>query len=197
MARARRARYAALELALDAFVRGERAEPQQGRIATAHHADDRAETLLIRLLRGTGPVGLAVMPPRAAHLVRPFIRARRSSILLHLARHHIDFATDPTNRDPRFLRSRVRAELLPRMAELSPRIVDHLCMLADDMARGSALKIDLVPPVVEGQRLGRAQRTSLVRAIETRNPRARVPLSGGKTALVDLCSGKIVLKEGK
>jgi hypothetical protein len=70
-------------------------------------------------------------------------------------------------------------------------------MLADDMARGSALKIDHVPPVVEGQRLGRAQRTSLVRAVEMRNPRARVPLSGGKTALVDLCSGKIVLKEGK
>ena len=197
MARARRARYAALEAALDAFVRGERAEPKQGRIATAHHADDRAETLLIRLLRGTGPAGLAVLPPRAAHLVRPFIRARRSSILLHLARHRIDFATDPSNRDPRFLRSRVRAELLPRMADLSPRIVDHLCMLADDMARSDALKIELVPPVVEGQRLGRAQRTSLVRAIQTRNPRARVPLSGGKTALVDLCSGKIVLKRGE
>jgi tRNA(Ile)-lysidine synthase len=197
MARARHARYAALDAALDAFVRGERAEPERGRIATAHHADDRAETLLIRLLRGTGPTGVAVLPPRAAHLVRPFIRARRHAIMLHLERHHIDFATDPTNADPRFLRSRVRAELLPRMAALSPRIVDHLCRLADDMAHVAALKIEPVPPVVEGQRLGRAQRTSLVRAIETRNPRARVPLSGGKTALVDLCSGKIVLKESE
>jgi tRNA(Ile)-lysidine synthase len=197
MARAREARHSALKRALESFVRGERTEPERGRIATAHHADDRAETLLMRLLRGTGPAGIAVLPPRAGHLVRPLIRARKSDILAHLERHHIAFATDPTNRDPRFLRNRVRVELLPGMVALSPRIVDHLCSLADDMGHDSMLKIDVVPPVVEGERLGRAQRASLVRAIETRNPRARVLLSGGKTALVDLCSGKIVLKKGR
>jgi tRNA(Ile)-lysidine synthase len=197
MARAREARHAALSAALDKFVRGERAEPSQARLATAHHADDRAETLLMRLLRGTGPAGLAVLPPRTGHLVRPFIRARRQAILAHLDRHHIASASDPTNSDPRFLRTRVRSELLPRMAELSPRIVDHLCALADDMARASELKIEMVPPVAFGERLGRAQRASLARALETRNPRARVLLPGGKTAVMDLCSGKIVLKKGR
>jgi tRNA(Ile)-lysidine synthase len=196
MARARHARHAALRQALEVFVQGEQAEPHQARLATAHHADDRAETLLIRVLRGTGPVGLAVLPPRADHLIRPLIRARKRDIMTHLERHHIAYATDPSNVDPRFLRSRVRGELLPKLVELSPRIVDHLCSLADDMARDSAFKIDLVPPVVGGQRLGRAQRSSLVRALETHNPRARVLLSGGNTALVDLCSGKIVLKKG-
>jgi tRNA(Ile)-lysidine synthase len=104
------------------------------RIATGHHADDRAETLLIRLLRGTGPGGLAVLPPRDGDRIRPFYRARRADIDAHVARHHIPHALDPSNRDPRFLRTRVRHELLPLMERLSPRIVEHLCRLADDAA---------------------------------------------------------------
>jgi tRNA(Ile)-lysidine synthase len=196
MARAREARHGALSAALNAFL-GEGVEAERGRIATAHHADDRAETLLMRLLRGTGPAGLAVLPARDSKLIRPFIRARRQDILVHLGRHDIAYAEDPTNRDPRFLRTRVRSELLPQLAELSPRIVGHLSSLADDMASLSRLGIQpVVPAVVEGKRLGRAQRESLARAVETHNPRARVPLSGGTIALVDLGSGKIVLKKG-
>jgi tRNA(Ile)-lysidine synthase len=196
MARARDARRAALAAALEQFLAVERADRTCGRIATAHHADDRAETVLMRLLRGAGPEGLAALPARAGIFIRPLIRTRRRDILLHLERHHVPFASDPTNRDPRFLRTRVRGELLPRMAELSPRIVEHLCNAADDMARlfENALKAERVPPVVDGERLGRAQRASLGRAIELRNPRARVLLSGGKTATVDPCSGKIVVK---
>jgi len=104
------------------------------RIATGHHADDRAETLLIRLLRGTGPRGLAVLPPRDGDRIRPFYRARRADIDAHVARHHIPHTLDPSNRDPRFLRTRVRHELLPMMERLSPRAVEHLCRLADQSA---------------------------------------------------------------
>ena len=112
-ARARAARHAALRVA--AIEAGARC------IATGHHADDRAETVLLRLLRGAGPAGLAVLPPRAPgsegtppDLIRPLIAARRSAIQAHLARHSIAFAVDPSNRDPRYDRSRVRHELLPR-----------------------------------------------------------------------------------
>jgi tRNA(Ile)-lysidine synthase len=189
MARAREARYAALEAALAS-------EPAAavGRfIATGHHADDRAETVLIRLLRGTGPAGLAVLPPGSAHLIRPLIRARRSDIVTHIGRHHVPFAEDPTNRNPRFLRTRVRHELVPMLVELSPRIVEHLCDLADS-SRAPPVSVDsAVPDVVEGQRLGRAQRTELARALAHRNRRARVPLPGDKIAMVDLSSRKIVL----
>jgi tRNA(Ile)-lysidine synthase len=105
------------------------------RIATGHHADDRAETLLIRLLRGTGPVGLAVLPPRDGDRIRPFYRARRADVDAHVSRHHIPHAIDPSNRDPRFLRARVRHELLPVLERLSPRVVEHLCSLADRASR--------------------------------------------------------------
>src|SRR6185436_9572995 len=78
-ARARAARHAALAEA--------REHARATRIATAHHADDRAETLLIRLLHGASPDALAVLPPADGPLVRPFIRARREDVARHLARH--------------------------------------------------------------------------------------------------------------
>ena len=105
------------------------------RIATGHHADDRAETVLMRILRGTGPRGLAALPPLDGDRIRPFYRARRADIDAHVARHALPHAVDPSNRDPRFLRTRVRHEVLPMLEGLSPRIVEHLCALAD-AARG-------------------------------------------------------------
>ena len=123
-ARARAARWEALRAAAT--------QVGADRIATGHHAEDRAETLLIRLLRGTGPTGLAVLPPRAGDRIRPFFRATRADVDAHLRRHRIPSSEDPSNRDPRFLRTRVRHELLPLLQSMSPRIVAHLCRIADE-----------------------------------------------------------------
>jgi tRNA(Ile)-lysidine synthase len=132
-ARARDARYAALR---------EVAQTHSALIATAHHADDRAETVLLRLLRGAGPRGLAVLPPRAHDVIRPLIRASKHDVVLHLERHGLDFAEDPSNQDAAFLRVRVRREAMPLLQQLSPRIVGHLNALADAL-KGSALpKLD-------------------------------------------------------
>jgi tRNA(Ile)-lysidine synthase len=122
-ARARTARWDALTAAA--------AEAGATRIATGHHADDRAETFLMRILRGTGKKGLAVLPPRAGARIRPMIYARRSDIEAHIARHAIPHSVDPSNRDPRFLRTRVRHEVLPVLARIEPRIVEHIGTLAD------------------------------------------------------------------
>jgi len=165
-------------------------------IATGHHAEDRAETVLIRLLRGTGPAGLAVLPARAGNLIRPLVRARRADVMAHLERHHIAFADDPTNRDPRFLRTRVRREVLPLLTELSPRIVEHLCELADASAAQTTSGTEPIPLLLEGHPLGRAQRSALARALAQRNARVRVPLAGGKIAGIDLSSRTIVLIKG-
>ena len=97
-ARAREARHVALERA--------RVSTKADVIAMAHHADDRAETVLMRILRGTTVRGLAVLPFRAAHapLVRPLLLARRDDIERHIGRHNVPFSVDPSNEDPRFLR---------------------------------------------------------------------------------------------
>jgi tRNA(Ile)-lysidine synthase len=197
MARAREARYVALRTALVAAPAIDGREPGHRIIATGHHADDRAETVLLRLLRGAGPDGLAVLPPRVADLIRPLVRARRTDVAAHIARHQIPYAEDPTNRDPRFLRTRVRTSIIPSLAALSPRIVEHLCDLADALGEGRKGENQLVPAVFEGQTLGRAQRSFLSRALRNHNPRVRVPLPGGKIAGVDLSSRRIVLMKAR
>jgi tRNA(Ile)-lysidine synthase len=147
------------------------------RIATAHHADDRAETVLLRLLRGAGPRGLAVLPPKSRAAdgllrIRPFIRARRAAIDAHVARHAIPFSEDPSNADPRFLRARVRAELLPLLERLSPSVVSHLCALAD--------QLEAVPDGAPA--LPRATQDALAALALSRSPRARIALPGGLEA---------------
>ena len=184
-ARARTARYRALE---------EAAEREGARlIATAHHADDRAETVLLRLLRGAGPRGLAVLPAREGNRIRPLLRARRADVLLHLERHGVPFATDPSNKNRRFLRVRVREELLPLLVELSPGIVEHLNALADalglERARIAAGAFD--QPRLE---LGRAQRLALERAKKLGQRHAAVRLPGGWEARVDISTGAVRLE---
>ncbi|HZU82542.1 MAG TPA: tRNA lysidine(34) synthetase TilS [Polyangiaceae bacterium] len=127
-ARARAARWEALRAAA--------ARVGAARIATGHHADDRAETVLIRLLRGTGARGLGVLPPRDGERIRPLYRARRKDVEAHIARHRLPYADDPSNRDPRFLRTRVRCELMPLLERMSPRVVEHLCAIADELSSG-------------------------------------------------------------
>ncbi len=111
-------------------------------IATGHHADDRAETVLMRLLRGTGVAGLAALPALAAPFVRPLIHARRGQLRAHCTNFKVPFVDDPSNVDPRFLRVRVRHELIPQMVSLNPRAVEHLCELADKAQKSAP------PPLV-------------------------------------------------
>lgn len=104
-------------------------------VATAHHADDRAETVLLRLLRGAGVTGLGALPAIDGTWARPLARVPREALVRHLARHAIPWAEDPSNREQRYLRARVRADLLPRLREVDPAIVAHLGHLADEALR--------------------------------------------------------------
>jgi tRNA(Ile)-lysidine synthase len=187
-ARARRARYAELEAAartVGAMF-----------IATAHHQQDRAETVLIRLLRGAGPMGLGVLSATNGNRLRPMIRAASSQVRAHLARHDIPYALDPSNADPRFLRTRVRNELLPLLQELSPGIVGHLTSLADELD-------DVALPEVLDERgvalrLSRAHRAQLRQALRHRRARTHVLIGAGRAVELDLQTGqpRVVRRDG-
>ena len=110
-AESRRARHAALERVARAV--------GAARIATGHTADDQAETVLMRLLQGAGPRGLGGIAPARGLLIRPLIETRRAAIEAHLRGRGLAWVEDPSNRDPRFLRNRIRHDLLPFMAELT------------------------------------------------------------------------------
>jgi tRNA(Ile)-lysidine synthase len=98
------------------------------RIATGHTLDDQAETVLMRFLRGAGPTALAgIAETGPGPFVRPLLAIERSDLRKFLSRHEIPFRDDPSNRDLRFDRNRVRHLALPRLAEtVNPRAARHL-----------------------------------------------------------------------
>jgi len=104
-------------------------------IATAHQADDQAETVLLRVLRGTGPRGLAGIPARRGSIVRPLLGVRRAAILAWLDQERIDYEADPANLDPRWARARVRYHLMPSLAAALGR--DPVPLLLDISAAAS------------------------------------------------------------
>src|SRR6266540_778124 len=88
------------------------------RIATGHTVGDQAETLAHRLLRGAGARGLAGIPPRRGAVIRPLIERSRREVLAYLRERALTWRDDPTNASPRFLRNRIRAELVPVLEAL-------------------------------------------------------------------------------
>jgi tRNA(Ile)-lysidine synthase len=90
------------------------------RIAVAHHADDQVETLLLHWVRGSGLSGLVGMPPRQQDIIRPLLEVTHAETLAYCAEHAIVPIEDHSNSDPRFLRNRLRHEVLPLLRELNP-----------------------------------------------------------------------------
>lgn len=130
---ARRIRYGFLEeVRLDRSARW---------IATAHHADDQAETVLLRLLQGSGAEGLAGIRPVRGSVVRPLLDLPRRCLLEALEGSPLGSVEDPTNRDLRFARNRVRHRLLPHLTAEDPELPRRLASIAD-RARGARSRLD-------------------------------------------------------
>jgi tRNA(Ile)-lysidine synthase len=110
-------------------------------VATAHHRDDQAETVLLRLLFGSGVEGLAGIRPVHGAVVRPLLALPRASLLAAVAATGLTPVDDPTNRDLAMPRNRVRHRLLPALAADDQRIADDLARLAA-RARGAAGALD-------------------------------------------------------
>ena len=121
-AAAREARYAALSQIAD--------ELGLAVMFLAHTARDQAETVLMRILRGTGPAGLAGIPARRGLFARPFLELPRAEIEAYVAAHQLPTWHDPMNDDPRFARVRVRQQLLPMLRAENPALDDALLRLA-------------------------------------------------------------------
>ncbi|MCC6712176.1 MAG: tRNA lysidine(34) synthetase TilS [Candidatus Dadabacteria bacterium] len=102
------------------------------RIATAHTLDDQAETVLMRLLRGSGTRGLSGIPPVSGeYIVRPLIETGRAAIESFLKSRRIEWIDDSTNLERDYLRNRIRLDLLPALKEYNPKIMETLARTAD------------------------------------------------------------------
>jgi len=118
-------------------------------IAMAHNADDQAETVLMNFLRGSGIDGLGGMRwisplpvaiDSAVQVVRPLLDTPRAEILAYLARHNLRWREDGTNSDRKFLRNRIRHDVLPLLQEINPDLLHTLGRTADIM-RAEAIRI--------------------------------------------------------
>ena len=150
-AAARRARYAALS---DWLAPG-------ACLLTAHHQDDQAETLLLQLLRGSGPRGLAAMPARAplgrGWLVRPLLAFTREELRRYAGAHGLDWIDDPSNADPAYERNFLRTEVMPPLSRRWPGLPRVLARAARHQSEAAHLldalgRIDL-QQLAEGRTL--------------------------------------------
>jgi tRNA(Ile)-lysidine synthase len=114
------------------------AERLDGLLLTAHHRDDQVETILMRVLKGSGPAGLAGIPARRDRLVRPLLPFRHQELVGYLRALGRTWWEDPANADLRHERSWLRAEILPRLRARFPTLDRRLLSLGRQAAADRA-----------------------------------------------------------
>ncbi len=192
-AAAREARYAFLE-------------GLPGKIATAHTADDNAETVLMHLVRGTGLKGLGGITPVRGQVIRPMLTVTRRQVLEFLEEYCLDYVTDSSNETDAFLRNRIRHRVMPLLQEENPRLAENLSAMALSLRQDEAALNDLagreLPPVSQLRTMPEALQNRLLAAflvrsgvkepesahvdlarnlVNSQNPSARAQFPGGVT----------------
>ncbi|MCR4440688.1 MAG: tRNA lysidine(34) synthetase TilS [Peptococcaceae bacterium] len=162
------------------------------KIALGHHADDQAETLLMRFLTGAGPEGLCGILPVRDSFIRPLLFARRGEIEAYCLEHRLDPRRDPSNEKDIYLRNRVRNKLLPWLtANINPNLVDTLNRTAqifwgeEELLQkicGESIR-SLVFPEAKGIRLFLANFSGLPLAVQRRVVRSAYEMAGKKRGL--------------
>ena len=174
-----------------------------GVIATAHTADDNAETVLLHLVRGTGLKGLGAIAPRNGNVIRPMLDITREEENAFLEEYHIPYVTDSSNHEDTFLRNRLRHHVMPLLKQENPKLAENLSAMAlrlrqDEQALGQnpeyrvevlrqmlpALRSRAIAADLEqwGVPEPEAAHIQLVESmIFSQNPSARVSLPGGVT----------------
>ncbi len=101
------------------------------KIAVAHNKNDQAETVLMRIIRGTGLDGLRAMDYKTANIIRPILDIKKSQILAYLDEEKIPYAIDYTNFENEYTRNKLRLDIIPRLEEINPSVIDSIFKLSD------------------------------------------------------------------
>lgn len=175
-----------------------------GKIATAHTADDNAETVLMHLVRGTGLRGLGGISPINGNIIRPMLTVTRQEVLAFLKEYSLTFVEDSSNEADDFLRNRLRHRVMPLLKEENPRLAENLSHMAMELRTDAdALECaEELPGVTDLRAMSPALRSralsrflkengvleperSHIRAVEalvfSEKPSARADLPGGVT----------------
>lgn len=175
-----------------------------GKIATAHTADDNAETLLMHLVRGTGLRGLGGISPVNRNVIRPMLAVTRDEVLAFVQEYALSYVEDSSNKTDAFLRNRLRHHVMPLLKQENPRLAQNLSQMAMELREDAATleAADALPGVAQLRQMPVALRhralsrflkengvpepeRSHIGAVEklvfAEKPSARVDLPGGVT----------------
>lgn len=174
-----------------------------GKIATAHTADDNAETVMLHLVRGTGLKGLGAIAPINGQVIRPMLSITRREVLAFLEEYHLQYVTDSSNETDAFLRNRIRHHVMPLLKQENPRLAENLSAMALRLRQDEAAlvqkpeyRVDVLRQMPQAMRLRavsadleswgvlepEAAHLELVeKLILSDNPSARADLPGGIT----------------
>lgn len=145
-----------------------------GKIATAHTANDNAETVLLHLVRGTGLKGLGAIAPVNGRLIRPMLTVSREQVLAFLAEYHIFYVEDSSNGGDAFLRNRLRHHVMPLLKAENPRLAENLSQMAmslrqDEAALSQLAQFDELPEVSVLREQPEAVRRRMIEAFLKQN----------------------------
>ena len=176
-----------------------------GKIATAHTADDNAETVLMHLVRGTGLKGLGGIAPVRGRIIRPMLNVTRAQVIAFLEEYHVSYVTDSSNHTDAFLRNRLRRHVMPLLKAENPRLAQNLSAMAQRLRKDeAALEVEQTEQLdvavllsrssaVQNRMIGSFLRSCGVKEPDARhieqvkalaysdNPSARASLPGGVT----------------
>lgn len=107
---------------------------EEGRIAVAHHQKDQAETILMRLCRGTGLTGLVGMSPVRGNICRPLLCCSREEVEAYCKENSLTWREDVTNQEEKYTRNKLRLQVLPVLEEINPKAVEHMAETAELLA---------------------------------------------------------------
>ncbi len=131
------------------------------KISMGHTANDQAETVLMRLLRGAGMTALGAIAPVRKNIIRPLLDVTRTEVLAFLREGGLYFKIDPSNEKPIYTRNRIRLSIIPALEEINPRAVEALAAGATLLRDEAAAMEELLVPVVSGI-LRRGERSILI-----------------------------------
>ncbi|MGI6434064.1 MAG: tRNA lysidine(34) synthetase TilS [Syntrophomonadaceae bacterium] len=156
---------------------------QAQRIATAHHKEDNAESILLHLLRGSGSRGMRGILPLNQHIIRPLLCVSKAQIMNYLQEQQIPYGWDASNMDSGFTRNRIRNELIPYLQEhFNPRLVDSLNRFAEIARQEDKWMQDLTELL--WQQVVTVHKDSLQVAVK---PFLKAPPAAQRRLVLDLC----------
>ena len=135
------------------------------RIATAHNADDNAETVIFNLARGSGAAGICGIPPVRGNIVRPLLETTRTEIERYLEEHGVSHIEDSTNSSQQYSRNKIRLQIMPVLREINPSVSRAILRTGDMLREDNRLLDQLADEFIAGHFNGESVRSNELAAL--------------------------------